>query len=403
MDGPGRGRGPTAATLLLLVAVAGCEGSGEPPFAELSLRDALRADPDAIAALDEDVRERLANRFEDARLAQRAEARVARTAAETADGYATIADAPREAIGDEAVVVWQIAARDADVRLATLALSGDAGTSRGGAAALEVVDPILSDPPYAGAIEGGARAALLDVASQTGATRLISIEQVPVAMIADGTELYVNLAWLLAMHASGPEEVGATSAPLTGTPYDLGTVAECVEDVNARCADCLAGTCDGDPELEDFGTLAEECAYLGADATRPVSLCVLGMMSVRSVSSCVARLAPACVPLVVSPRSGSIDAAFAFASTPDCAVALEACVADRYAPAAMSSGGSSCIDDACDSACDSACDDSCDLSLCDSDVCECSVGARRRGSRERFAPLWLVAPLVVAFQIARRR
>ena len=47
----------------LLVLLGGCD-EGAPPFEELPLRDALRADPAAVAAMSGAARARLAARFE---------------------------------------------------------------------------------------------------------------------------------------------------------------------------------------------------------------------------------------------------------------------------------------------------------------------------------------------------
>ena len=54
----------------LLVLLAGCD-DGAPPFEDLPLRDALRADPTVLAGLSNETRSRLASRFEAARAEDR--------------------------------------------------------------------------------------------------------------------------------------------------------------------------------------------------------------------------------------------------------------------------------------------------------------------------------------------
>src|SRR5687768_5734627 len=80
------------ALLVTAIGVTGCAEEGGAPFDRLDLRDALRADPEALARLDRAELETLAERLEDARSRQLAHDTLARTSAEDAIGYAVAYD-----------------------------------------------------------------------------------------------------------------------------------------------------------------------------------------------------------------------------------------------------------------------------------------------------------------------
>jgi hypothetical protein len=418
-------------TLLVLEVCAACTPSGEAPFDQLALRHALRADPEALAELDRTELETLADRLEDARRAQRVRDTQPRTNASDAIGHAIAYDERREGAGEDALIALEVEVDTRQTAIATLEIPPDGGIPI--APELTTEDPTLSEEPYASVIASGAREALLDIAAQSGAYELRAARNVPFGVLADGDTLHVNLAWLVAMSSRDEgmtTDIGRASSALDRNPYELyPSLDQCVSDVNGACVDCLTvAQCSGEPNLEDFSTVQQECTFLAADPDLPALLCIIGMMSIHSVSSCVRRTEPDCPGVEISPVAASLESARPFLARAECIAALEACAQDR-APV-VSSGGSDC-DAGCDSpdcalncgdafsgcsacadatsstatSCNDTCDSSCDTCSSSSSDCDlCAVVPE--GSSRRSSPLALVflaAPLVYLFGVGRRR
>lgn len=418
-------------TILLLAVVGGCTPAPGAPFDQLALRDALRADPEAIAALDRVELETLAGRLEDARASQSARGAQPRTSAGDAIGHAIAYDERRERAAEDALVAIEVESRTLEVEIGTLAMAPDSGMPR--VPELVVDDPVLAEEPYAGLIASSARAPLLEVAAMSGATHLRAARNVPFALLADGETLHVNLVWLVAMSArgEGAVDVGRASAALDRSPYSLfPSIDACISSVNGACDECLMSTteCDGDTNLDDFTSVAAECAYLRGDPELPALLCIVGMMSINSVSSCVRRTDPSCPAVDISPVAASLESARPFLARIECVRALEACAQDRSPVIASSgsdcdagcdspdcalncddafSGCSACADatsstatscgDTCDSSCDSCSSSSSDCTLC---------AAVPEGSSRRSSPLALFAlaiPLLYLFGVRSKR
>jgi hypothetical protein len=198
--------------LWLVVVLVGC-GEGPPPLDELPLRDALRADPEVVAALPDDARAKLASRLE---------------AARAGDGVTD--DLHTDAVEPVALV--------AALDVARARRSGGplvAGVIAGG-----VATPLADSADDAGgpalpALESGAAAATgdLELAAlnekagaslrallrASGASRLRRVTGWPTGAVAIGDSVYVNAAWLVAMAPAngGPADAGAPPAT-TGGP-----------------------------------------------------------------------------------------------------------------------------------------------------------------------------------------
>ena len=187
-------------------AAVGC-GDAAPPFDDLPLRDALRAEPAVIAALPDDLRSRLAARLQAARTADESSDVV-----ESLDSpSATIAslDAGRQLRQADALVAGEIAS-DRVVRVFDDAVEATApaapglppleGQLAGSTASLE-----------ARALDGAAGATLRALMSHTRTRRLVRVVGWPVGAIALGDAVYVDAAWLVAL-APGSSDGGAAGA-----------------------------------------------------------------------------------------------------------------------------------------------------------------------------------------------
>lgn len=175
-----------------LLVLAGCD-QGEPPFDELPLRDALRADPAVLATLPDAARARLASRFEDAR-----------------EGDSIVdhfSDDPSEACELRVFNVDRTRqARQAEPLLLGLIRGGAAWSIDGDDAATQATLPPLGGVPAtatadveARALDGQAGAKLRTLMSASGAQHLERVLGWPSGAVAIDDTIYVNASWLVAL------------------------------------------------------------------------------------------------------------------------------------------------------------------------------------------------------------
>jgi len=442
----------TRAPWLSAVVLLGCATEG-PPYEELSLRDALQAEPSAIAELPRARRERLADRYATAFATQSAEGSVNRDAALDAPGYATRLDDSRASLGLDSIVALNAELGAHEVTLRTPGQAADGGVGVVAPAtslsdlAMWVDDERLLEEPYASALEGPAGELIAQMAAEAGASRILASASVPVGLVSDGEALYVNLAWLIAFADAAALDglsVGRTSATLQGSPYGALHYGDCVLQEQSRCSACLAGgSCGGEPDLvNSFTTLQEQCTWLEMNSARYEWLCVVGMMSVRSVRTCVEGTVGTCPAVDTAPSLESVDGASAFHGDATCLAALQDCGLDRVpattcanpCEAFLASLVGACVD-SCSASCSPSCSgcsgcsgSSCSSSSCSSSSCSsgsCSGGScggsactvaeaklenerdvgrpahRSRDPNTPWAVVWLLLP--VAYLIARGR
>ncbi|HZS35984.1 MAG TPA: hypothetical protein VFF06_04120 [Polyangia bacterium] len=189
------------ASVALCVLWCGCSGEA-PPLDELSLRDALRADPAIVVGLGAAERLQLADRFEEERERDRATAPQAVAPGSTAAQQVAAIDAPLEQRGEDAFVVARLELAERATLRAFTALKAE-GAANGG-------EPLALDGPPAAdataadetrALAGRAGDVLRALVAQSGARRLERVKQWPIAAVVSGDTIYVNASWLAAMAA----------------------------------------------------------------------------------------------------------------------------------------------------------------------------------------------------------
>lgn len=419
--------------------LAGC-GTQEPPFDELPLRDALQADPEAIAAMPDEARRELAERLIDEQPLAGEPATPAESALPSVSSLVMSADEAREAEGKDAVVLGVLEPAAGGFSLRALAI---ADTPVGPVA----LPPLVGTPdPSTEAVEeaalrGRGGAILAGLAQEAGAGAIVRVARWPVGAVAmDGT-IYVNGAWLVALGAL--EEVsepggmydpapGLVPRSIDGNPYDLPrSLNQCVADVQEQCGCVSSDQCQRPPIDPTFSDAKAECSWVDENPLNDDALCVLALLSVEQIKDCVADGDPPCTALPVTNK----EQAQIFAADPICMAYLDSCLAGGEPSAPVTPPPtSSCSDDcdACDSPncntsncdqcdrCDSSigsCNDSCDScnSSCDScndrcdntgDNCKCEVVRPRRGPPDGGpwgSALWLLWPAVyIALRTGRR-
>lgn len=204
---------------LLILVFAGC-ASSDAPLDELSLRDALSADPAVIASMPFDARRALAVRLHAAYLEEPASPLDSH--ATTTRARVLASDALRVDRGDDAAIALVPAVGDAQQAASELPpLEGRASTSP-------------TDATEARALRGTAGRVLGSVLATSHAGHLVRVTQWPTAIVADGDTVYVNASYLVAMEAYDqptagrtPDDVGTNDPPpnLQPTPYTFCSVA----------------------------------------------------------------------------------------------------------------------------------------------------------------------------------
>jgi len=201
--------------LLLVITLGGC-GSGAPPFDELPLRDTLRADPSAVAALSDEARLRLAARFQSAGAVDTG-ADPVEAGAPTAAAVAQV-DVARQHRSADALVIGTIGGGAAQAL--------PAGTQRGGGVeplpALEGEAATSTAELEARALAGVAGASLRELLAASHARRIERVTGWPVAAVTVGDTAYVNGAWLVAMAPSGLDAGRVDGGILDAAASDAG-------------------------------------------------------------------------------------------------------------------------------------------------------------------------------------
>lgn len=398
MKSPRRRIGAVGVALL-----AGCSAQSAPPFDELPLRDALRAEPATLRTLSPAARAALAQRL----LAEPMPEGATHTCGELAAvETARELDERRRGEGRDApVLAWAddqgacaeqpeagaTDAGDASQSHENEPSQGDAGAGHDAGDPSDAPQPAPSAAPSARgapntsapswwlfgprptstadeeslALAGRAGAVLEEIARRAGTSRVERVTGWPVGVLARGATLYVNGAWLAALGslerpgnllANAPSTPAEGQGPplgqplgLRGNPYWLyPTVGACADDVRARCTSCVAsGACDERPTLRSFSDARAECVWIGEDPARADALCVAGLTSVTAVAECVRSRDAACAPLPGPNDVASVESAAALASRPECVDALNQCLggnassSDAGVDAASDGGGGS--------------------------------------------------------------
>lgn len=325
-------RAKTAAVLLCaasaITATEACSDS-PPPLAELSMRDALGAEPAVVLSLPQESREALADKFKGTLETQ--------TVTEEAEGLGAITPAEEvRSIDDARAAQDKDSLLAADVKVAqgrlvaharafTELSQSDAGPAPSASAAnaplATQLPPIEGDVPTetkeeeTRALSGAAGRVIARMLADTHAHRVMRVTRWPMAAVAIDDVVYVNAAWLVAMAAREPVTNAAANAggaggvafvapqSLRGNPYHLyDTLNQCIGDVQGRCQTCLAGgTCDDHATLSDYPDGKSECTYLLGGGQRPVypggpqiygrvqELCAMALLDVCTVASCVTK------------------------------------------------------------------------------------------------------------------
>ncbi len=342
-----------------ITATEACSDS-PPPLAELSMRDALGAEPAVVGELPAYAKEALADKFKGALESQ--------AVTEETEGAGAITPAEEvRAIDDARAAQDKDCLLAADVTVAKGRLVAHTRSFSEPDASAEPKPPVL--PPIEGdvptvtrdeetrALSGAAGRVISRMLVDTHARRVMRVTRWPMAAVAIDDVVYVNAAWLTAMAAREPvRNTAATNAAqggvsfvspqsLRGNPYHLyDTLNQCVGDVQGRCATCLAGgSCDDHATLSDYPDGRSECTYLLGGGQKPVyaggpliygrvqELCAMALLDVCTVASCVAKEncslpAGLSVDTSVTISSNMLVSADIFVTNDRCVRALDLCL-----------------------------------------------------------------------------
>ncbi|XXX79527.1 hypothetical protein WMF30_12225 [Sorangium sp. So ce134] len=327
-----------AAVLLAISALGACSAE-TPPYDELPLRDALSAAPEVLAALPEEALHDVAVRLEEAHRKQGEETAIPDAEIASVPALVRGADAAREELGKDAIVLGALEPSAGGFVLRSLA------AERG--AEGPPARPVLAGPPASpetagledAALGGRAGAIVADLARRAGARDLIRVTGLPAGVVAQDRAVYVNAAWLVALSALsdapalGSPQGGAValvelprSEPqsVRANPYHLpGSVAECAAGVRDVCTCAQGGRCEHERTDPRFADAQEECSWVNAGEMNAEALCVLALMSIEGVKECVlAAGSGACAALPIADR----DDALAFAADAACMAVLDRCL-----------------------------------------------------------------------------
>jgi hypothetical protein len=185
-----------------LFLLAGCD-QGEPPFDELPLRDALRADPAVLASLSDTTRARLAARFE-----------AARTGDLAVDHFSDQPSAARALVIDRMDRARQ--ARQAQPLLlgvlrddAAWPIDGDDDRSGPPVPTLDGAPATSTADLEARALAGHAGVELRILMAASDARHLERVVGWPSGAVAIDDTIYVNAAWLVALAPAEPRDLDA--------------------------------------------------------------------------------------------------------------------------------------------------------------------------------------------------
>jgi hypothetical protein len=378
--------------LIALLTAAGCEQLA-PPLDELPLRDALRADPDVVAALPDDARQRLAARL--------ALARVDETSGETMPGgdlspqlLIARVDQARELRGQDALVASVVTADG--VQPVTGATSGATAMPLPSPAAEGPASPTAALEALGLAAGGGDAVRALLAAS--GARRLQRVVGWPVGAVAIGETVYVNAAWLVALAPASNADGGAA--------VDAGDPGATAGAASGRAGATTTVGARATPAFQNDGTPGTAGRSGSVDAGAPPSSHDAGVYVPPVWDPGPYVPPPSPTPPTTYPPAGDSAACAGSCDTSSSSSGGGDCSSggDSSGDACNSSSDSSGDDcssssDGSDQACQSSGDDgaACESSN-DEGGCQIAHGRRRGGNGTL---LTLVAPL--AFLLPRRR
>lgn len=333
-----------ATTLVLM----GC-GQDAPPYDDLPLRDALRAAPEVVASLSFETRQELARRLDAAGLADAGAMTLELPETVTIDSLARVADEARENQGHDALIVGEIIAEPNNFLLngeniddetlnrltvGPIMLRGRPGAQTAGAQTATLEEA---------ALRGRAGKWLRELSGRTNTKQMVRTTGVPFGAWAFEDKLYVNASWLVAMAAL--EEDIIVAGPVNGSappktpqsvdyhPYNLpGTIAECAQQVTQTCS--CGTSCTHEVTDSSFKNAVDECAWVNEEPSHPAALCVLALMSIDDVRTCMESGRGQCAILPVT----SADALL-FVQSTDCMNLLDLCLRDGSLPQPPSGSG----------------------------------------------------------------
>ena len=209
-----------ALVVSLVVTLLHQRARGAPPLDQLSLRDALLARPEVIAALPPQAQQRLAERFEAAR--QRSEGTVLLPGVNEALGVdlVRVLDGLRLAERKDALILRQLVLLPVGLEAQPLETPIDPSRAL---PPLEGVPAGATAEAEASALQGTAGAVLGALLRQAEATHLVRVVSWPVAAVAIHNVVYVNAAWLVAL---SPTPTGGSPDPAS-TPAGQATETGC--------------------------------------------------------------------------------------------------------------------------------------------------------------------------------
>ncbi|WP_437308971.1 hypothetical protein [Sorangium sp. So ce388] len=395
------------AAVLLAIAALGACGAETPPYEDLPLRDALSAAPEVLAALPQEALRDIGLRLEEAHGATGGETAVASAEIASVPALVRSADAAREELGEDAIVLGALepAAEGFVLRSLVAERGPEAPLDRSNLA--PNLAPILAGEPASpetaqleeAALGGRAGVILAELARRADARDLIRVTGLPAGVVARDRAVYVNAAWLVALGAlSPPGSPALTGRPgdavvITGgprieprsvdfNPYHLpGSIAECAADVRDVCTCAVAASCDHERTDPTFADAQAECSWVNAGALNGEALCVLALMSIEGVKECVYSAGSgACTALPIAGRDGAL----AFAADDGCMAVLDRCL--QFGRPTVSAGvpsvpsGGTTESDGCGGGCKgcnedvSGCNDNC--SDCNQNCSDCNQNCR---------------------------
>jgi hypothetical protein len=240
----------------LLLFLASCE-EGPPPFDELPLRDALRADPAMIASLPEAARSKLATRLETVRTSDVAIDHVGENETEAPTTMVAALDHARQHRQAEPLMVGFI-------RAGAAWPIGDRMSAPNTPALppIEGVSAVATAQIEKRALDTKAGAAVRALLAASGAQHLQRVVGWPIGAVAIDDTVYVNASWLVAIAPDNEKVDGGADAkassvgsqagasepkrPIVGPPLGIKTVEE--KDTPA--------TSDSSPILRETFTMA---------------------------------------------------------------------------------------------------------------------------------------------------
>lgn len=170
---------------------------GAPPLDQLPLRDALLARPEVVAELAPEARQRLAQRFEEARKRPQPSAAVLGEPDAQPLDLVRALDLSRLGERKDAVVAAQLVLSPLGVEAREF--TDEPTEPQGVLPPLDGVAASTTAEEEAGALQGTAGVVLSRLLRQSEAKRMVRVQSWPVGAIAIRGTVYVNAAWLVAM------------------------------------------------------------------------------------------------------------------------------------------------------------------------------------------------------------